>query len=335
MNSTEPDRERPRVLVVKLSSLGDLFHALPTVHMVKEQLDAQVDWVVQPAYTDLVRCFTDVRRVIPFPRNEFFGGFTRYLKDLREQEYDCVLDLQGLFKSAALVTRLARGRRRVGPSHAREGARFFYTHRAGPRNMNRHAVDQLVDSVRCLGLDAGEVKFPARFPTYHLNVRKPRVALVPCSRGAAKNWAPDNFITVARALHEKKGASLVLLGGQDDIEVCSLIERGCPDGSVLNLCGKTSLVEMGGALKEVGLVISVDSGPMHMAAACGTRVLALFGVTDPRRTGPYGAGHRALLAPELAEDPELARAYRRKASNSAWTIEPQEVIEAALGMMEK
>ena len=335
MNHSAPDSQSPRVLVVKLSSLGDLFHALPAVHMVREGLDAQIDWVVQPAYTDLVGCFVDVRRVIPFPRKNFFAGFTRYLADLRDQEYDYVMDLQGLFKSAALGARLAKARRRVGPSHAREGAQLFYSHRAGPRNPNRHAVDQLLDSVRCMGLDVGVPTFPVRFPVYHLNVKKPRVAMVPCSRGAAKNWHPDHFAKVARDLHAAKGVSVVLLGGPKDVETCGRIEAACPGAGVLNLCGKTSLVEMGGALNEADLVISVDSGPMHMAAACGVPVLALFGVTDPSRTGPYGDGHRVLMAPEFVDDPELARAYRRKKTRVTWTIEPEEVLDAALQMLEK
>ncbi len=322
-----------RFLVIKLSSLGDLFHALPSVRMVRNGLDATIDWVVQSGYEEVVRCFLDVDRVVPFPRKAFLRNAGAYLRELRAREYDVVLDMQGLLKSAALAARLARAPRRVGPSNHREGARLFYTDVAGPGSRNRHAVEQLFDVVRRLGLDVGEPVFPVRFPSVPCNEPHPRVAIVPCSRWPAKNWAPAAFAEVARSLHEQLSASITILGGPDERDVCRAVEEAAGEGRVTNLCGRTSLVEMGGWLAEMDLVISVDSGPMHMAAALGVPVLAVFGATDPGRTGPYGKAHRVVMAPELREDPDLARAYRRTSSVGAWHVEPEEVTREAFDML--
>ena len=149
--------------MIKLSSLGDLFHALPAVHGLKTGLDAVVDWVVDSRLAPVVECFPDVERVIAFPRHGIRRRARPFLDALRAERYDLVLDFQGLLKSA-LVARLARGRRRIGPSFHREGSRLFYPEVAGPRNKERHAVEENLDILRFLGLPIGEPRFPLAFP---------------------------------------------------------------------------------------------------------------------------------------------------------------------------
>ncbi|MBU1910158.1 MAG: glycosyltransferase family 9 protein, partial [Verrucomicrobia bacterium] len=259
----------PRVLVVKLSSLGDLFHVLPAVHAIREGLGGAVDWVTQTEYAALVRCFTDVERVMAFPRQEFPAGLGSFLWALRSASYDMVLDFQGLLKSA-LVAWLARAPRRIGPASGREGAPRFYTERIGPLDRSRHAVEQGLDLARHLGVKIPEPVFPVSFPPVEITLPRPRVALVPCSRWPTKNWPADLFYDVARGLQEQAGASVLLFGAPEDRETCTAIARGL-SGHILDLCGRTSLVELGGWMAGVDLVISVDSGPMHIAAALGRR----------------------------------------------------------------
>ena len=122
-----------QILIVKLSSLGDLFHALPAVHNLKVGLDATVDWVVQSEYADLVRCFSDVDRVIALDRSALVDNWVPFRDALREREYDLIVDLQGLLKSA-LTARFARGCKRIGPSFHREGSRLLYHAVAGRCN---------------------------------------------------------------------------------------------------------------------------------------------------------------------------------------------------------
>ena len=162
-----------RVLVVKLSSLGDALHALPAVAELKAQLGAEVHWAVQPAFAALVRRFACVDEVLEVPRPSDLAGFLRALRALRTRRYDLVVDLQGLMKSA-LVARAARAPRRIGPSFAREGSRLFYHELAGHRDKSRHAVEECLDIVRHLGLAMpAEPRFPLDVPAIDLDALRP------------------------------------------------------------------------------------------------------------------------------------------------------------------
>jgi len=303
-----------RILIIKMSSLGDLFHALPAVHLIKQHTGAAVDWVVHDIYAELAGCFTDVERVIAFPRRNFWRQRAAFVAELRQERYDLALDMQGLLKSA-LVMRSVRADRRIGPSFSREGSRLFYDAVSGPRNKKRHAVEENLDTVRFLGIPMGPVEFPVRFPKIDLAGPRPRVGLLPCSRRADKNWPPERFAEVARALREKTEAHIVLLGSPADRPVCDALARSVGEG-VTNLCGKTTMLELGGAVRALDLLITVDSGPMHVAAAVGTPTVAVFGPTDPVKTGPYGPLHRVVQQGE-----DLAR------------LPAAPVIEAALAAL--
>jgi heptosyltransferase-1 len=288
-----------RILIVKLSSLGDLFHALPAVHSLKVGFDAEIDWVAHSGYVELAACFDDVDRVIPFYRHGFFRNLRPFIKALRAKRYDIVVDLQGLLKSAVTGT-LARRDALIGPSFAREGARLFYDGVAGSPDRERHAVEQNMDVLAYLGIEPQPVRFPVTFPAPEARwlgkaPARPRIALIPCSRWETKNWPPASFIETARRLRKEHGATIVLLGGAGDAPVCAAIAEGVGEG-VINLAGRTSLVEMGSLLADMDLVIGSDSGPAHMAVAAGTPTIALFGPTSPSRTGAYGDGHRVITA---------------------------------------
>jgi heptosyltransferase I len=327
-----------KILIVKLSSLGDLFHALPAVHNIRTGLGAEIHWVTQTEYADLVRCFTDVDRVIPFPRNSLGKDLRVFLRRLRLWDYDYVLDMQGLFKSA-VVTFLARGRRKIGPSFQREGAFLFYSAVAGSRNRNRHAVDQCMDTVRYLGLSCLDLEFPVVFPPAGRSEPRPRVGLLPASRWPTKNWPEDAFAAVGRALRERGDATVYLLGGPADRPVCERIERQirgdvAPDAAgVVNLAGVLSLPATGGLIGELDLLISNDSGPIHMAAAVRTPTLVVFGPTDPRRTGPYGSIHRVVRANRECQ-PCFSRTCRFGDVPCLREVTPDRVVEEAMQILD-
>lgn len=321
-----------RILVVKLSSLGDLFHALPTVRALKSASGAAVDWLVQPEYADLVRCFTDVDRPIVFPRRGVLSGGRAFLEDLRREQYDLIVDLQGLLKSA-IPARLARGGFRLGPSFYREGSGWLMHAVAGRRNKDRHAVEEALDAVRFLDWPETPVEFPVRFPDQPPPGVAPRVVIVPASRWKTKNWPRENFVTVADDLLQR-GATVVLVGGGAERAACDAIAKALGvRPNLKNLAGRTSLVELGGLLSHAQLVLTVDSGPMHMAAALGVPVLALFGPTDPVRTGPYGGRARVLDIARLPCRPCLADACDRGDFACMRRIYPSEVLAAALEML--
>ncbi len=323
----------PRILIIKLSSLGDLFHALPAVHRLKDAWNAEIDWVTQSEYADLVHAFDDVSRVFVFPRRHFIHGIRRLRRELRHTRYDYVLDLQGLFKSA-LVTALSRGRRKIGPSFHRECSRLFYREIAGKRNRNRHAVDEIMDVVRHLGIEPTPIEFPTAFPVMTPDRPSPRVAFIPRSRWTTKNWPASKFIETGNALIRACNANVYLVGSKEDQAACLEIEQGL-ERPCRNLCGTTSLIELGGWLQSMDLVISVDSGPLHMAAAVGVPVMALFGATDPLRTGPYGRGHRVIARTDLSCRPCCSRVCRRPERDIAClaNLPETDVIKNALDLL--
>lgn len=319
-----------RVLVVKLSSLGDLFHALPTVHCLKAGLQATVDWVVHPAYQELVACFADVDRVIPLAWDVWSGALMGDVRALRAQPYDLIVDLQGILKSA-LASRLARGSQRIGPSFHREGSRLFYQTIAGPRNKDRHAVEENLDVVRHLGLPVLPPVFPVEFPMQLVGEPEPRVALIPFSRWPSKNWPVPSFIQTGRDLQEQANASIFLIGGAVEAAACAEMEKEFK-GRVMNLAGKLSLPQLGGVLQAMNLVIANDSGPMHMAASLGTPVLAVFGPTDKKRTGPYGDLHR-VTAGNLRCQPCFAKRCRFEDGSCLRAVTSECVTTIALEML--
>lgn len=321
---------RTRLLVVKLSSLGDLFHALPAVHALKTGLDAELHWVTQRCYVDLVRHFDDVERVISFPRKDVARHWRSFLAELRAIPYDLAVDLQGLLKSAC-VTRLARARQRIGPSFRREGVRWLYSSVAPAGRRDRHAVDVCLDVPKHLGLDPDSTVFPLTLPAAEVRQPGPRVAMAPNSRWRTKNWPPACFAAVARRLRQTRNASIFLVGGEEDAGVCRAIEQAVA-GGVVNTAGRKSLVETGSLLAAMDLVIANDSGPGHMAAALGVPTLMIFGPTDAVRTGPYGELHRVASA-RLPCRPCFSRTCRRPGIPCLAGVTPESVGEAALEML--
>lgn len=329
---------RNRILIIKLSSFGDIFHALPAVNNLKVALDAEVDWVTQPEYVELVKCFPIVSSVIPFPRRRFWAEVGGFIKTLRARDYDHVIDLQGLLKSA-LVARCARGRQIIGPSFQREGARLFYNAVAGPRNKDRHAVEESFDAVRYLGLPLLPPQFPVKFPAPPADgLPSPRVGVVPLSRRENKNWPESHFAETLRGLREEFGASVYLFGSGADAATCERLGAASAPangrGAVTNLAGRTSLVEMGGWFSSMDVVVVNDSGPLHLAAALGVPTVTMFGPTDPARTGPYGEGHRVVTT-EMDCRPCFDRVCRYSTTACMKEIPPERVLAAVRDVLGK
>jgi heptosyltransferase-1 len=319
-----------RVLIVKLSSLGDLFHALPAVAALKERLGAEIDWCVQEEYVEVVKCFDDVSRVIPFPRRKFLKRCKAFRSELTKCHYDYVIDMQGLLKSC-LVTLLANGDRKIGPSFSREGSSIFYREKAVGKSKGRHAVQKVMDVLRHLKLTPIDTGFRVTFPEVEVQGGRPRVALVPCSRWHTKNWPAQSFVDAAKRMLKSGPMSFYVVGGPGEVEACETIAAQI-GSCASSVAGKYSIPESGGLLKSMDLVICNDSGPMHISAAVGTSVLAVFGPTDQVSTGPYGKGHRVLTA-DVDCRPCFSRKCRKGDLRCLQQVTPEMVSGAALEML--
>lgn len=291
------------LLVIKPSSLGDIVHALQVVQtFARERPQCRISWVVRERFAGLVQAAPFVHEVIIFRRRGGWWAFGQLLRTLRGRQFDAVWDMQGLLRSG-LMTAAARAPVKWGRPDAREGAGLFYHRRtaapagAGPP----HALEVLQPFLKTAGVNAGLV-FPLKLKTetaykwrpFFVGDPRNTVVIFPDSRGAGKEWPRFGELTalIFQALPESR---VVWCAGQ-----IVKPEFAVPAGRFLNLTG-CPLDEMIALVRRPATFIGNDSGPMHLAAASGNRVLAIFGPTSPRQFGPYpldNPKHQAVEAPE-------------------------------------
>ncbi|HWE37758.1 MAG TPA: glycosyltransferase family 9 protein [Isosphaeraceae bacterium] len=289
-----------RVCILKPSSLGDIVHALPVLAALRERWpEAKMAWVVNKGLRALLDGHPDLDEVIPFDRARAgAGGFGRFLVELRRRRFDVTIDLQGLLRSA-IMTAATGATVRVGSSRAREGAaRFgFYTHRVDhPPLSEVHAVDRLLAIAAAFGAAVDRPRFALpiadedrRWAREALEGQLgPRLVLNPGARWATKRWPPEHFAEVGRRAALTRGASLVVVGAAEDRALVDALKARLGLLPCVDLCGRTSLMRLAAVAAESAVVLSNDTGPLHLAAAAGARVVGLYTCTSPVETGPYG-----------------------------------------------
>lgn len=276
-----------KALVVRLSALGDVLHALP-IALALEAEGHEVGWVVGRGARPLVADHPAIRRV-----HEGLGA----VREIRRIGYDVAIDPQGLMKSAA-IARLSGAPRRIGRAawQVRERpAALLYTDAVKCRAA--HVIDQNLDLLRPLGIRVpapAEVSFGLEPllpppPSWDALDERP-VALVVGGTWETKRWAADRWTALARSLRGRGLPAAVFWGGADLEEARSVSrESGAP------LAPRTSFLEMAAAFRRCRLVVAVESGPLHLAAALGVPTVGLFGPTAASRNGAYRLG-RAVEA---------------------------------------
>jgi heptosyltransferase-1 len=311
--SVRPPR---RVLIIKPSSLGDVVHALPVLAGLRAAYpQAHISWLVGTACAPLLEGHPLLDEVIPFDRRRFGqmlrsravgADFVRFVRDLWRRRFDLVLDLQGLLRSGFLAWVTGAGQR-VGFAEARELAPAFYTQRVRCPTRDMHAVDKNLHLARTLGLPVDPPAFPLGLRDEELAAFRQRlaqsgrgvtrfIAVLPGARWATKRWRADRWGQLLNGLHAGGLPAAVLLGAPDDRDYADAILASCA-APVVDLVGQTSLRELSAALALAELVLSHDSGPMHIAAALDKPIVAIFGPTNPVRTGPYCRSARVVALP--------------------------------------
>ena len=301
------------ILIVKLSSIGDVVHTLPSLAALRKLYpDAHITWVVEEAAADLLNNHPYLDAVLVSRRKtwikDFQSGKIRrplqeilvFIKTLRQRSYDLVIDFHGLLKSSLIVL-LSAGRRKLGYDSLQELSGLFLNDRI-PEDMNKHAVDRYLDFPRYLGAKMVSPEFPlpsdnaaqARVQSIlkkHGLENKKFIAVNPVAYWETKLWDNEKFASLADAIKIKLNVEVVFTGSEKESleEIVTMMKS-----KGVNLGGETTLPELAYLYKKSQLVITTDSGPMHLAAAVGTPVIALFGPTDPMRTGPYGEGHTVI-----------------------------------------
>lgn len=291
-----PGIEKPpapkSLLVIKPSSLGDIVHGLQVVQSAARQWpQCRITWVVRDRFAGLVEAAPFVHETIHYKRKEGIRGLWQVMKTLRGRKFDLAWDMQGLARSGLMIA-AAKAWQKWGRSDSREGASLFYDetvplpHGEGPH----HAVPVLMGFLRAAGLDP-EVQFPLQlnagsvFPWASFFEEDPRKLFVifTDSRGADKEW--PRFDELTHLIWQNiPGSRVAWCAGKPTTPKGEI-----PEGRFLNLTG-CPMDEMIELVRQKSTFIGNDSGPMHLSAALGNRVLAIFGPTSPARFGPWPPG---------------------------------------------
>lgn len=312
------------LLVIKPSSLGDIVHALQVLQVAaKGRPDLRITWVVRERFAGLVKAAPFVDQTIIFRRRDGWRAFAKLLKELNNRDFDTVWDMQGLLRSG-LMTGSARAPEKWGRPDAREGSGFFCNRRiqrpagAGPH----HALEVLLPFVSTLGVEP-KLEFPLElrpeepgpWDGFFAGDARSTFVIFTDSRGAGKQW--PHFAELMQLIFAEIPESRIAWCAGNKAEPSFV----APEGRLLNLTG-CPLDQMIALVRKPAVFVGNDSGPMHLSAASGNRVLALFGPTSPRRFGPFPLEHpthATICAPEGRLDRLAAR----------------EVLSALLGLRDR
>ncbi len=263
--------------------------------------NAQISWVVNAAFRSLLDNHPSVDHVIAYERGKSgissrgASSTVQLCARLMKERYDLTIDLQGLLRSG-LMTAATRAKVRVGIADAREGARWFYTHRVTAPRLGLHAVDRVGRVMAALGLKEFQPEFhisPAAQDQVWARetlapVASPRLILNLGARWMTKRWPPEHFAEIARRAVSEFGAGLICVGAIVDTPLAAELQRAIAPLALLDLSGKTTLLQLAALAQQSQVFLSNDTGPLHLAAAAGASVVGIYTCTDPRLTGPYG-----------------------------------------------
>jgi len=340
-----------KFLIVRLGSLGDVVHAIPFAAALRAQFPAgRIDWMVDPRYTGLLEMVPVLdRRIDVDPRlllrHAERRRLLRLLAELRRVQYDVVFDLQGLVKSAVLA-RAVRGRRVVGftREYLREPlARLLYTMTVDPAPAT-HVIDMNLALLAAVEARDRRARFPFHIPasaTVDSVVQRFPGGYVLINPGAAwpnKRWPAACFGAVAAALNDVYGKRSLVLWGPGELALAQ--EVAASSGGAADVSPPTTIQDLAGIARAAHLMISGDTGPLHVAAAVGTPVVSLFGPTRAERNGPWALYDVAISRTDRCECHYERRCRRVRASGSAdsvpciMSISVDEVLDAVARRLE-
>jgi len=310
------------ILIIKPSSLGDVVHTLPAVALLRDaHPHAEISWVINREFAPLLRGNSDVNHVQVFPRREFrglgaTGNLFRWWRTTKLLRPDLALDFQGLLRSA-LIARISGAREIYGMSDGREGSRWFY-HRVARVDRHAHAVERYIKLAECAGATVGDSlrwPIPTGDPLPRFDDYPPFILLHPFARGGGKSLSTALIQEFCRAF----SPSRVVTVGQSQHKIE-------PPENCIELTNQTSLLQLIWLIRAARFVVSVDSGPMHIAAAVTDNLLSIHTWTDPRLVGPYNPDAWVWKNGQLFRVSELGAA---KIKRRGRRFKPKDVLAVA------
>ncbi|MCF8066987.1 MAG: lipopolysaccharide heptosyltransferase I [Desulfobacterales bacterium] len=346
------------ILIVKLSAIGDVLHTLPALNALKKQYpDAKITWIVEEAAASLIMGHEALDRVLVSKRKRWVKDLktrrcrqslkeaSAFIKALRDTHYDLIIDFHALLKSGMLIW-LAHGDMKMGFDKGMEHMEhsyIFLNKRVPPVAMDTHAMIRSLMLLDALDIHTREIiyKLPVSKKD-HLRVDsllmesqidsdKVLIPINPVAKWDTKLWPNAKFAELADRLTDQHNAAIVFTGADDDIPIIEDIMFGMKNSSV-NMAGRTSLLELAALYQKAKLVVSTDTGPMHLAAAVETPVVAIFGPTAPWRTGPYGPSHQVIRR-DLECSPCFKRQCRLDTTACMNEISVDQVLDGCLKLL--
>ncbi len=303
------------ILIVKTSSLGDIVCSLPVLYQLKELYpQARIGWVVDHRFPDVLRGHSMIDRIYVYRRTSVrqgrlraLGPFWRELKrlraELRADGWQIALDLQSLAKTAAILLASGAKVRIAEVGRLRHAADWLVANvRVRPRR--RHAIERYLEVAGPLGCTPDRVRFELHVGDEELRwareriagLPRPLVAVVPGTAREEKRWPVEHFGEAVRKVAQQSEASFVVVGTAGERGAGEYICRAAGEERAMNLAGETNLRQLAAVLSLCDAMLTGDTGPMHMMAALGKPVVAIFGPTDPAAHGPWGEQHKVLRA---------------------------------------
>jgi heptosyltransferase I len=304
-----------RVLIVMMSAVGDAVHVLPVVRALRRHdPTVHLTWVLQPGPASLVRGHPDVDEILVFDRRAGLRGFRDLRRSLRGRSFDVVLGLQ-VYLKASLVMGLASAPVKLGFDRARaRDLSWLFTNRRIPSRSGQHVQDQYFEFLDVLGVHPEPVEWGLgpweaereAQERFFAGLPGPAAVLVIGSSRAEKDWLPERWAALADRLVEEHGLTPVLAGGRSDRELATAERvRRVARHPVRSTLG-VPLRQLVGILDGAALVVTLDTGPLHIAVALGTPTITLAGFFDPDRVGPYRRFHDLIV--DAWHEPDEPRA---------------------------
>ncbi len=276
------------ILIVKLGALGDVINTLPLAINLKTHFNARIHWLVEPLSYPLISGHRYIDHCILFDKYRWRIALNNVLEQIRKIRFDITLDLQRILKSSFFCL-AAKTHRRVGfdRNRCKEMTWIFPFERIPPADPQAHMLNQYLEFASYLGIPSCTVRWEIPLTAdSHFDLPPDYVVLNIGASKPANRWVPEGFAQLAQSIKTQHHIDCVLTGGPEDVNMAERITE-IASRQVINLVGQTSLSELVEVLHGCRVVVSSDTGPMHLAVALGKNVVALFGPANPQRTGPF------------------------------------------------
>jgi heptosyltransferase I len=330
------------ILIVRLGALGDIVHAVPAAAALRHAFpDARIDWLVEAKHRPMIELVTVVDHAVVLERASI-AGWMAVSSRMRSVGYDVAIDFQGLMKSAVLA-RASGAPRVIGFSiwHLREKtARPFYSETRRPGNEPADAAEHVIRKNLCLlgalGVSDGRIQFPLAEVESRalaevrsaLGGERPFALINPGAAWPNKRWPPDRFGEVAAFLQEVRGLPSIVLWGPGEQGLAGAVVE--TSRGAARVAPPTSLADLLALSRAASLMVSGDTGPLHLAGAAGTPTVSLFGPTDPHRNGPW-----------VPDDVAVSRYgscgchYERRCRKPEWCLGSVELAEVTAAIQQR